>query len=233
MSRPSLFVTLIALTQFLASYCCFAIDKEVWEATQHNVRIMRHRDGTNTEYRRSGDEKTLTKRRLSGVKGGRNATITTTIYRMDKRGNPLSCKIFDGKENLLYKVSYGYHRKTGRLVAEDTYDARVPQKDPTTGKEVPVRRMYWFYDGVGNVTRAFSFVWRKGEYAEQKYDKPKDYDTSFPTDNPFNTGPKTGTPAAPQSSEPFKEEDKFDVPKPLNEEEFDVPPPLPPLPFER
>ena len=222
MSKPSLFVVPIILIQLFASCYCWAVDKEVWEATQHNVRIMRHRDGTNTEYRRSSDEKTLTKRRLSGARGGRNAILTTTIYRMDKRGNPLSCKIFDGKENLLYKVSYGYHRKTGRLVAEDTYDARVPQKDAQTGKEVPVRRMYWFYDGAGNVTRAFSFVWRKGEYAEQKYDKPKDYETSFPTDNPFNNGPKAGTPAAPQSSEPFQEKD-----------EFDAPPPLPPLPFEQ
>ena len=226
MSRPSLFVAAFILIQFLGNSSCWADDKalnkEVWEAVQHNVRLMRHRDGTTTEYRRSGDEKTLRKRRLSGTKGGRNAIITTTLYRMDQRGNPLSCKIFDGKENLLYKVSYGYHRKTGRLVAEDTYDARVPQKDAQTGEEVPVRRMYWFYDGAGNVTRAFSFVWRKGEYAEQKFDKPKDYETSFPTDNPFNNSPKAGTPGAPQSSEPYKEKD-----------DFDVPPPLPPLPFER
>ncbi|MGJ8724390.1 MAG: hypothetical protein ACSHYB_07525 [Roseibacillus sp.] len=222
MSRPLLFVALISLIQLLSSCCCWAVDKEVWEAIQHNVRIMRHRDGTHTEYRRSNDEKTLRKRRFSDSKGGRNAILTTTIYRMDKRGNPLSCKIFDGKENLLYKVAYGYHRKTGQLIAEDMYDARVPQKDPKTGKEAPVRRMYWFYDGAGNVTRAFSYVWRKGEYAEQKYAKSKDIETSFPTDNPFRNGSKAGTPAAPQSDEPFDEK-----------EEFDVPPPLPPLPFER
>ncbi|GHC50715.1 hypothetical protein GCM10007100_16030 [Roseibacillus persicicus] len=181
----------------------------------HNVRIMRHRDGTNTEYRRSNDEKTLVKRRLSNVKGGRNSILTTTIYRMDKRGNPLSCKIFDGKENLLYKVAYGYHRETGRLVAEDMFDARVPQIDPNTKKEVPVRRMYWFYDGAGNVTKAFSFVWRKGQYAEELYDKPSDVQGTAPTDNPFRKAP-AAAPAAGQ-----------------NQMEFDAPPPLPPLPFER
>ena len=229
MSRPSLFVAPIIVIQLLASCYCGAVEKEVWEATQHNVRIMRHRDGTNTEYRRSSDEKTLTKRRRDGARGGRNAIVTTTVYRMDARGNPLSCKIFDGKENLLYKVAYGYHRKTGQLIAEDTYDARVPQRDAKTGKEVPVRRMYWFYDGAGNVTRAFSYVWRKGEFAEDKFDQHKDYDTSFPTDNPFKTGSKAGTPAAPKSSEPFDAK-KQQVPKLDEEEDFAVPP-LPPLPF--
>ncbi|MDQ8190023.1 hypothetical protein [Roseibacillus persicicus] len=215
MSRPLLFVALIALIQFLSSCCCWAVEKEVWEEVSHNVRIMRHRDGTNTEYRRSNDEKTLVKRRLSNVKGGRNSILTTTIYRMDKRGNPLSCKIFDGKENLLYKVAYGYHRETGRLVAEDMFDARVPQIDPNTKKEVPVRRMYWFYDGAGNVTKAFSFVWRKGQYAEELYDKPSDVQGTAPTDNPFRKAP-AAAPAAGQ-----------------NQMEFDAPPPLPPLPFER
>lgn len=222
MSRPLLFVTLIALVHFLSSCCCWAVEKEVWEEVSHNVRIMRHRDGTNTEYRRSNDEKTLVKKRISGTKGGRAAILTTTIYRMDNRGNPLSCKIFDGKENLLYKVAYGYHRVTGQLVAEDMFDARVPQIDPKSGKEVPVRRMYWFYDNAGNVTKAFSFVWRKGEYAEELYNKPSDIDSSFPSDNPFRQGGAAGTPAAPLSNGGASQED-----------DFDVPPPLPPLPFER
>lgn len=218
MPRPLLSVTLVGLIHFLSSYCCWAVEKEVWESVSHNVRIMRHRDGTSTEYRRSSDEKTLTKKRLSGTKGGRNAILTTTLYRMDRRGNPLSCKIFDGKENLLYKVAYGYHRETGRLVAEDMFDARVPQIDPKSTKEVPVRRMYWFYDGAGNVTKAFSFVWRKGEYAEEKYSKPADLESSFPSDNPFRKSSGTGTPSAPESP---------------GGGEFDAPPPLPPLPFER
>lgn len=205
-----------------------AVDKEVWEEVSHNVRIMRHRDGTSTEYRRSSDEKTLTKRRLSGTKGGRNATVTTTVYRMDSRGNPLSCKIFDGRGNELFKVSYGYHRETGRLVAEDMFDARVPQKDPKTGKETPVRRMYWFYDGAGNVSRAFSFVWRKGEYAEEKYSRPTDLDSSFPSDNPFNNSSAAGTPAAPPSNGQNAQNWQQG-----GEDSFDVPPPLPPLPFER
>ncbi len=216
MRKRQLTTTPIIAIWFYLSGLAIGVEKEVWEEVSHNVRIMRHRDGTNTEYRRSNDEKTLVKKRISGVKGGRAAILTTTIYRMDKRGNPLSCKIFDGKENLLFKVSYGYHRKTGQLVAEDMFDARVPQVNPETGKEVPVRRMYWFYDGGGNVTKAFSFVWRKGEYAEELYNKPKDIESSFPSDNPF----RKNTPSLiPQN--------------PANDNDLLAPPPLPPLPFEQ
>lgn len=220
MLRPFISTILVGLLQILTLSTAPAVEKEVWEKVSHNVRIMRHRDGTNTEYRRSNDEKTLVKKRLSGVRGGRNSILTTTVYRMDKRGNPLSCKIFDGKENLLFKVGYGYHRVTGRLVAEDMFDARVPQVDPKTGKEIPIRRMYWFYDGVGNVTQAFSFAWRKGEYAEEIYDSHRDFKSNFPTDNPFRNQSTAGTPAAPKSTETTKKED------------FAVPP-LPPLPFEQ
>ena len=221
MSQRYFFFAVLAL--FQSAVVCKGVEKEVWEEVDHNVRIMRHRDGTNTEYYRSNDEKTLVKKR-QGTRGGRNSILTTTVYRMDAKGNPLSCKIFDGKEHLLYKVRYGYHRKTGRLVAEDMFDARVPQINPQTGKEVPVRRMYWFYDGAGNVTKAFSFVWRKGNYAEEEFNNHKEIESNFPSDNPFRNKSVAGTPAAPKSSEPFKAEE---------EEDFAVPPPLPPLPFEK
>lgn len=220
MRRPSSFVVILTLLCTLdTSYA--NVEKEVWEQVSHNVRLMRHRDGTNTEYRRSNDEKTLIKRRLSDVKGGRNAILTTTAYRMDKRGNPLSCKIYDGKENLLFKVSYGYHRETGRLVAEDMFDARAPKKDEN-GKEIPVRRMYWFYDGSGNVSKAYSFVFREGQYADEIYDTPKAIPSTFPSDNPFKAGGEGASPAPviPTST---------DAPG----EDYDVPPPLPPLPFQR
>lgn len=232
MSRPFISVALLGLVQLFTHSACLAEDKEVWEEVAHNVRVMRHRDGTATEYRRSSDEKTLRKRRLSGVKGGRNSIITTTIYRMDKRGNPLSCKIFDGKENQLFKVAYGYHRETGQLVAEDMFDSRTPTIDPKTGEEVPIRRMYWFYDGSGNITKAFSFAWRKGSYAEDQFESPKQLPSSFPKDNPFRNAGASGTPAAP-AAPTTPSAPGTPAPNTGTIDNYAVPPPLPPLPFEK
>jgi hypothetical protein len=212
MSRPPSFVVILALCSLFTPSAYSQVEKEVWEEVSHNVRVMRHRDGTDTAYHRSNDEKTLIKKRISDVKGGRNSILTTTVYRMDERGNPLSCKIFDGKENLLFKVRYGYHRETGRLVAEDMFDARAPKEDPESGEEIPIRRMYWFYDGAGNVSKAYSFVFREGEYAEDAFDDPQKMPSTFPSDNPFSD-----TDAGPNAGDPGD----------------DAPPPLPPLPFER
>ena len=55
-----------------------------------------------------------------------------------------------------------------------------------------------------------SFVFRKGKYAEEVFDKSK---STFPSDNPF------------------KEENANKTPAPI-EDDFEAPP-LPPLPFER
>jgi hypothetical protein len=104
-----------------------------------------------------------------------------TIYRLDKNGNPRGCQIFDGKATLLYKVSYGYHKTTGQLVAEDMFDARVKYLD-AKGEEMPVRRMYYTYDAQGNRSKAQAFVNIKGRMAEDVYGKQK---TTFPDENPF------------------------------------------------
>ena len=152
---------------------------EKWEAIGPNVRIMRHQDGSRTEFRRSPDDRTLTKKTTST----NGAVILVTIYRLDSNGNPRGCQIFDGKSTLLYKVSYGYHRTTGQLVAEDMFDARVKYLD-SEGKVMPVRRMYYTYDAHGNRSKAQAFVNIKGKLAEEVYDDAK---ATFlkSKDNPF------------------------------------------------
>jgi len=221
----------------------YALEDEVWQQVSHNVRVMRHPDGSSTEYRRSTDEKTLTKRRFTTARSGAASTLTSTVYRMDARGNPLRCHIYDNRETLLLTVSYIYHRATGRLVAEDTYDAREPRINPKNGKEIPIRRMYWLYHDAGNVTRGFSFVWRHGDYAEDAFDPSKAH---FPTDNPFN---EKGAPnLTPQSNSANNTEkpnpNNFAVPQTpetttsppreettIPEDDDYTPPPLRPLPF--
>jgi hypothetical protein len=150
-----------------------------WEAIGPNVRIMRHEDGSRTEFRRSPDDRTLTKK----TTGNNGYVKLVTVYRMDNNGNPRGCQIFDGKSNLLYKVSYGYHKTTGQLVAEDMFDARVKILDERTGREMPVRRMYYTYDAQGNRSKAQAFVNIKGKLAEDVYGKKTK--TTYPDENPF------------------------------------------------
>lgn len=151
---------------------------EKWESDGPNVRIMRHQDGSRTEFRRSPDDRTLTKK-MTGTNG---AIKMVTVYRLDKNGNPRGCQIFDGRGTLLYKVAYGYHKTTGQLVAEDMFDARTKILNPESGKEMPVRRMYYTYDAQGNRSKAQAFVNIKGRMAEDVYGKAK---TTYPDENPF------------------------------------------------
>jgi len=110
-----------------------------------NVRIIRHADGARTRFTRTPDNTTLTKKQFSP-----NGVVTmVTVYTM-KLGNPIGCKIYDGDKNLLFKVSYGYRKSDGKLVEERMFDARVKRTDPHTGKEMPVQRICYLYDGQGN-----------------------------------------------------------------------------------
>lgn len=111
-----------------------------------NVRVIRHADGSRTRFTRTPDNTSLTKKKYSPD----GAMTMVTIYTMDKFGNPLGCKIYDGNKNLLFKVSYGYRKTDGKLVEERMFDARVKRTDPNTGKEMPVQRICYLYDGQGN-----------------------------------------------------------------------------------
>ena len=52
---------------------------------------------------------------------------------MDSNSNPVSCTIYDGANNLLFKVSYGYRKSDGQLVEERMFDARNKRVDPNSG----------------------------------------------------------------------------------------------------
>ena len=51
------------------------------------VRVMMNEDGSRTVFRRSPDNRTLTKRTYSS----NGVMRLITVYRMDRQGNPLSC----------------------------------------------------------------------------------------------------------------------------------------------
>ena len=101
-----------------------------------NVRVMRHEDGSRTMFTRSPDNRTLTKKTYTA----QGNLFIITVFRMDSNGNPLGCKILDGKQQELFKVSYGYHKETGQLMEERMFDSRSVRRDPVTQQPMPVSR---------------------------------------------------------------------------------------------
>lgn len=158
---------LTALVFAVTSLSCQA-DDDFNKVDGPNVRVMRNEDGSRTLFLRSPDNRTLTKKTFSA-----NGVLElVTIYRMDSNENPLSCKIYDGLKQELYKVSYGYRKSDGQLVEERMFDSRVHRVDPADGKtEMPVRRFLYTYDGQGKRSRGQAITLLPGKFANDVYSK--------------------------------------------------------------
>ncbi len=129
-----------------------------------NVRVMKNEDGSETIFTRSPDKRTITKKTYS------NGNLSmVTVYRMDEHGNPMSCKIFDGQNTELFKVSYGYHKADGLLMAEYMFDSRTKRIDPNTGKEMPVHRFNYVYDANGKRSAPISMTLIPGRDAKDVF----------------------------------------------------------------
>ena len=145
-----------------------------------NVRVMRHDDGSRTILTRTPDNKTLYKKKFNG-----NGTLTMlTVYRMDVNQNPLSCKIFDGRNNCMFKVSYGYRKSDGQLVEERMFDARARRTNPDTGKEMPIQVVKYVYDADGNRSAPIVYNLLPGKTFEQVFGVK----SSALETNPFKDG---------------------------------------------
>lgn len=165
--------------------CCGAAEpsKEFEAVDGPNVRVMRHGDGSRTMFTRAPDDRTLTKKKFSA-----NGVLTMlTVYRMDANANPIGCKIFDGQNQLLYKVSYGYRKSDGQLVEERMFDARVPRRDKNNGKEMPVQRICYLYDAQGNRSAPIVYNLLPGKTMEQVFGVK----SSALETNPFKEGSPT------------------------------------------
>jgi hypothetical protein len=144
----------VAFFPLVAGAQTAADTKAGWEANGPFVRVLRGEDGSRTEFRREPNNRVLTKRTFSA--GG--SLVALTEYRMDERGNPRSCKIYDGKNNELFKVRYGYDRNTGKLMEEQMFDSRVRHLNPENGEEMPVRRFIYTYDANGQRSKPIAIV---------------------------------------------------------------------------
>jgi len=166
-----------------------AMANEVESVNGPNVRVMKHEDGGETIFTRSTDKRTLTKKTF---KSGRLAMIA--VYRMDAHGNPMNCKIIDGQQNELFKVSYGYHKETGQLVEERMFDSRVKRMNKDTGKELPVQRLIYIYDAQGNRGQPIALNLLPGKKFEDVFGEKS---TALDV-NPFDEG-KAAKPANPNA----------------------------------
>jgi len=144
-----------------------------------NVRCMKLEDGSRAVFIRSPDSRTLTKKTFS--KNGNLQMVTT--YKMDANANPLGCKIRDGQNQELFKVSYGYHKVTGQLVEELMYDSRVRRLNPANGKELPVQRVVYLYDAEGKRSAPIVYNLLPGKTFEQVFG----IKSSALESNPFET----------------------------------------------
>lgn len=146
------------------------------------VRVMRNQDGSTAIFRRTPSNETLEKRTYTSG----SILSMLTVYRMDRDGNPLGCKIYDGLKQELFKARYGYDSDTGRLVEEQLFDARVKRMDPTGQAEMPVRRFIYTYDANGKQNKPISIVLRPGKRAEEMYARPSALQSN-PFDQPATT----------------------------------------------
>lgn len=131
-----------------------------------NVRVMQHKDGSKTIFTRSPNNQVLTKKTFSAA--GKLALIT--VYRMDANANPKSCKIFDGQNNELFKVAYGYRISDGQLVQEEMYDSRVRRTNPKKpDEEMPVQVVRYLIDPQGKRSAPIVYNLFPGKTFEQIY----------------------------------------------------------------
>lgn len=155
-------------------------NNDLWEATGPHVRIKRdNANGTYVEFKRDPEDRKLVKT----TKDANGSVLMTSTYFRNDKGFLTAGRIHDGMGTALYRVRYGYSAKTGQLIAEEMFDAQTERYFPGTRQEMPLRRIYYFYDAQGNQSKAISLVPRKGKMAQEVFDSKN---STRPDQNPFD-----------------------------------------------
>ena len=155
-------------------------DKEFDAVDGPNVRMLRHEDGSRTMFTRTPDNKRMTKKKFSS--GG--VLTMKSEYWMNSNGDPMGCRIYDGKGDLMFKVQYGYRKSDGQLVRELMWDARTKRIDPNTGKEMPIQRIEYLYNAQGERSAPIVINLLPGKTFEQVFGEK----SSALGANPFHEG---------------------------------------------
>ncbi|MEO5914319.1 MAG: Amuc_1099 family pilus-like system protein [Luteolibacter sp.] len=136
---------------------------ENMEVDGPNVRVIRHQDGSRSVFVRSPDKRSLVRKTYSA----NGSLAMVTVYKMDDAGNPLDTRISDARGEEIFRVSYGYHKETGRLVEELMFDSRVKRVSPDTGREMPVQKVVYFYDADGKRSAPVVYNYPPGKTIEE------------------------------------------------------------------
>ena len=162
------------------------------ERAKKDVRIIRNQDGSFSEIARSPDKLTLYRKTYAERKNGAGDRVLKMlmVYRKDLQGRLRTGTVHDGAGTLLYRVKYGYHRKTGKLVREDMFDARQkrvkvingPDNKPTEVEEA-VRQLHHRYDAQGRAAKPICICLPAGELAEELFGEGKSTHIADPWEN--------------------------------------------------
>lgn len=155
------------------------------------VRVKKNADGTMTELEQI-DKMTIRRRTLTEKANGERIISSQTVYTKSEDGVLRNAKITDGAKRLIFKIRYGYHKMSGKLVMEELFDAQAVRVN-NDGVEIPLQRLYYKYDAHGSRSKPYSITtsgkgtvettWKK--HIKERMDKMQlnlEEDTTLPSD---------------------------------------------------
>ncbi|MDC0088345.1 hypothetical protein OAI07_02260 [Akkermansiaceae bacterium] len=169
------------------SACCiaftaFALSTSPLHSAPDDVRITRNEDGSHSEISTSKDKRRITRRTYGKTQGGNGEKKLQMVvfYKKDAQGRLRSGTIHNHEGKMIYRVVYGYHRTSGKLVKEYMYDVQVKRTRVQTGAdgkpeevEFPVRMLNHRYDAQGREMKAICICLPAGQTAEELFGKGK------------------------------------------------------------
>ncbi|MBT9448906.1 hypothetical protein [Akkermansia glycaniphila] len=147
MRAPSSLLAGIALAAvaIVGTQQACAQSPDMTRENSNSVSYVKHPDGAYSVYRRGLNEEGK-REMVSKTYTSKGELASRNVYFTGKYGHLTACHIFDNKNNLLYKVSYGYDKKA-RLIEERMFDANAKNED---GSPKVVQRVLYYYDSSGN-----------------------------------------------------------------------------------
>lgn len=120
------------------------------------VRVKQNADGTTTELEMK-DAQTIVRRTLTEKSNGERIIGSQTIYIKSRDGLLRNAKISDGSGKPIFKIRYGYHKVTGKLILEELFDAEGDRRNEK-GQIIPLQRLYYKYDPHGNRSKPYAIT---------------------------------------------------------------------------